>query len=151
MSHVLVIDGPNLNLLGRREPERYGSTTLADIREMLEGQAAGLELSIDFFQANGEGALIDRVHAAGNDGTRLIVMNPAGYTHTSVALRDAVLGVGLPMIEVHLSNVHAREPFRAHSYFSDIALGTVSGFGAVGYSLALTAAAAHLAAHPDPS
>ena len=146
MSHVLVIDGPNLNLLGRREPDKYGTTTLADIRVMLEGQARGLEIAIDFFQANAEGALIERVHAAANDATDLIVMNPAGYTHTSVALRDAVLGVGLPLIEVHLSNVHAREPFRAHSYFSDIAIGTVAGFGAVGYSLALTAAAAHLAA-----
>ena len=151
MSHVLVIDGPNLNLLGRREPERYGTTTLADIRALLERQAGDLSLDIDFFQSSSEGALIERVHAAGDDGTRLILMNPAGYTHTSVALRDAVLGVGLPLIEVHLSNVHAREPFRAHSYFSDIAIGTVSGFGAVGYSLALTAAAAHLGASGAPS
>ncbi len=145
MPDVLVIDGPNLNLLGRREPDKYGTTTLADIRDMLRGQADAAGLGIDFFQANAEGALIERVHAAAADGTRLIVMNPAAYTHTSVALRDAVLGVGLPLIEVHLSNVHAREPFRHHSYFSDIALGTVSGFGATGYSLALTAAAVHLA------
>ena len=146
MSHVLVIDGPNLNLLGRREPGKYGTATLADIRTTLERRAGELSLGIDFFQSNAEGALIDRVHAAADDATRLIVMNPAGYTHTSVALRDAVLAVALPLIEVHLSNVHAREPFRHRSYFSDIALGTVAGFGALGYSLALTAAAAHLAA-----
>lgn len=146
MSDVLVLDGPNLNLLGRREPDKYGTTTLEGIREMLRGQADGLGLSLDCFQTNAEAAMIERVHAAAGDGTRLIVMNPAAWTHTSIALRDAVLGVGLPLIEVHLSNVHAREPFRHRSYFSDIALGTVSGFGALGYALALTAAAAHLAA-----
>ena len=146
MGSVLVLNGPNLNLLGRREPSTYGATTLADIEKCLRDEAGGHGLSIDFFQSNHEGALVDRVQAAADDGTGLFIMNPAAYTHTSVALRDAVLAVSIPLIEVHLSNVHRREPFRAHSHFSDIALGTISGLGAIGYSLALSAAAAHLAA-----
>lgn len=146
MSQVLVLNGPNLNLLGRREPATYGPATLADIETMLAGQAAAAGLSIDCFQSNHEGALVDRVQAAGGDGTRAAILNPAAFTHTSVALRDALLGVALPFVEVHLSNVHAREPFRHHSYFSDVALGTIVGLGPLGYSLALTAVAAHLGA-----
>ena len=146
MSQVLVLNGPNLNLLGRREPATYGSATLADIEAMLADQAADAGLSIDFFQSNHEGALVDRVQAASASGTRAAILNPAAFTHTSVALRDALLGVSLPFVEVHLSNVHAREPFRHHSYFSDIALGTIVGLGPLGYSLALTALAARLAA-----
>jgi len=146
MGSVLVLNGPNLNLLGRREPATYGSITLADIETRLRAEARELGLSIDCFQSNHEGVLVDRVQGAADDGTALLIMNPAAFTHTSVALRDAVLGVSIPLIEVHLSNVHRREPFRAHSYFSDIALGTIVGLGAIGYSLALRAAAAHLAA-----
>ena len=146
MSQVLVLNGPNLNLLGRREPATYGSATLADIEAMLADQAADAGLSIDCFQSNHEGALVDRVQAASASGTRAAILNPAAFTHTSVALRDALLGVSLPFVEVHLSNVHAREPFRHHSYFSDIALGTIVGLGPLGYSLALTALAARLAA-----
>jgi len=141
---VLVLNGPNLNLLGRREPSTYGSRTLGDIERGAEALAQELGLAPVWFQSNAEGALIDRVHAAADDGTALIIANPAAYTHTSVALRDAVLAVALPLIEVHLSNVHAREGFRGHSYFSDIALGTISGLGAQGYHLALRAAAEHL-------
>lgn len=141
---VLVLNGPNLNLLGRREPSTYGSRTLGDIERGTERLADELGLAPVWFQSNGEGALIDRVHAAADDGTALIIANPAAYTHTSVALRDAVLAVALPLIEVHLSNVHARDAFRGHSYFSDIALGTISGLGAQGYALALRAAAEYL-------
>ena len=146
MSQVLVLNGPNLNLLGQREPATYGSATLADIEAMLADQAADAGLSIDFFQSNHEGALVDRVQVASASGTRAAILNPAAFTHTSVALRDALLGVSLPFVEVHLSNVHAREPFRHHSYFSDVALGTIVGLGPLGYSLALTALAARLAA-----
>jgi len=144
MSQVLVLNGSNLNLLGQREPEKYGKITLADIEQSLLAQAESLGVAIDFFQSNSEGALIDRVQKAGADGVGIAIVNPAGYTHTSVPLRDAFLGVSLPLIEVHLSNIYQREPFRHHSYFSDIALGTLAGFGASGYNLALTAAAAHL-------
>lgn len=144
MSQVLVLNGPNLNLLGQREPEKYGTVTLSDIEQTLRVRAAKLNISIDFYQSNSEGALVDRVQQAGLTGTDMAIFNPAGYTHTSVALRDAFLGVSLPMIEVHLSNIYTREPFRHHSYFSDIALGTLAGFGASGYSMALTAAAEHL-------
>jgi len=146
MGSVLLLNGPNLNLLGRREPQTYGATTLADIEARLRAEAQGHGLSIDCLQSNHEGVLVDRVQAAGDDGTDLLIMNPAAFTHTSVALRDAVLAVAIPLIEVHLSNVHRREAFRARSYFSDIALGTIVGLGAIGYSLALSAAAAHLAA-----
>jgi len=146
MSQVLVLNGPNLNLLGRREPETYGRTTLADIERTLGEEAADAGLGIAFFQSNHEGALIDRVQAAGEGGTDVAIVNPGAFTHTSVALRDALLGVALPFVEVHLSNVHRREPFRHHSYFSDIALGTIVGLGPLGYSLALRALAARLAA-----
>lgn len=141
---VLVLHGPNLNLLGSREPGHYGLTTLADIDQALvrRGQAAGVEVIP--FQHNHEGALIDRVHQAAREGVGFIVINPAGYTHTSVALRDALAAVALPFIEVHLSNIYAREAFRHHSYFSDLAIGVVSGLGAHGYELALDYALAHL-------
>ncbi len=146
MSGILVLHGPNLNLLGTREPGHYGKDTLAEIDRRLaaRGQAAGVTVST--FQSNAESALIDRVHAAKDDETAFIIINPAGYTHTSVALRDALAAVGIPYIEVHLSNVHAREPFRKHSYFSDLAVGVISGLGALGYELALDAALARLAA-----
>ena len=146
MSQVLVLNGPNLNLLGRREPDKYGTATLADIERMLREQAAEAGLAIDCFQSNFEGALVERVHATVEDGTRAAILNPAAYTHTSVALRDAFLATRLPFIEVHLSNVHAREAFRHHSYFSDVAIGTIVGLGPLGYSLALSALAARLAA-----
>lgn len=144
MSQVLVLNGPNLNLLGQREPEKYGSLTLADIEKNLSDQAAELGVSISFFQSNSEGALIDRVQGTAQDGTQIVVINPAGYSHTSIALRDAFLGVATPLIEIHISNIHQREPFRHHSYFSDIAVGVLAGFGPAGYGMALTAAVAHI-------
>jgi 3-dehydroquinate dehydratase-2 len=140
MSQVLVLNGPNLNLLGTREPEKYGSLTLADIEALLAEQAASLDLSVAFYQNNSEGALIDRVQAAKGEGVQIVILNPAGYSHTSVALRDVFLGVAMPVIEVHISNIYAREAFRHHSYFSDIAVGTLAGFGTSGYSMAMTAA-----------
>lgn len=140
MAKILVLHGPNLNLLGLREPGIYGATTLADINTKLAAQAQALGHKLESFQSNAEYQLIDRVHAARTDGTAIIIMNPAAFTHTSVALRDAILGVALPLIEVHLSNVHKREAFRHHSYFSDIAQGVICGFGATSYDLALTAA-----------
>lgn len=144
MRAILVLHGPNLNLLGTREPDFYGSASLADIdaRVRAAGERAGVR--VETFQANGEGALIDRIHAAKSDETAFIIFNPAGFTHTSVALRDALAAVAIPFIEVHLSNVHAREPFRHHSYFSDLAVGVISGLGAQGYELALAAALARL-------
>jgi 3-dehydroquinate dehydratase-2 len=142
--HVLVLHGPNLNLLGSREPKHYGLATLDDINSALasRGEDAGAE--IETFQHNHEGALIDRVHQAARDQVDFIVINPAGYTHTSVALRDALAATAIPFIEVHLSNIYAREPFRHHSYFSDLAVGVVSGLGAHGYELALEYALRHL-------
>lgn len=137
---ILVLNGPNLNLLGQREPDRYGHQTLNDIESDLIATAARNGLDIDFFQSNSESALIDRIHAARQDGTGFIIINPAAFTHTSVALRDALLAVALPFGEVHLSNVHAREPFRQHSYFSDIAEFVICGCGPLGYRLALEAA-----------
>ncbi len=134
---ILVLHGPNLNLLGTREPEVYGSTTLAQIDAELAKIAADAGSTLESFQSNHEGALIDRVQAARLDGTDFIVINPGAYTHTSVALRDALAGVAIPFIEVHLSNVHRREPFRHHSYFSDLAEGVIVGLGADGYRLAL--------------
>ncbi len=135
--NVLVLHGPNLNLLGTREPAVYGSTTLADIeRDLLQiAQEAGSTLQS--LQSNHEGVLIDRVHAARTDGTDFIVINPGAFTHTSVALRDAFAGVAIPFVEVHISNVHRREPFRHHSYFSDLAEGVIVGLGVQGYALAL--------------
>lgn len=138
MAQILVLNGPNLNLLGSREPGHYGQDTLADIEQRLRAQSGSH--AIAFFQSNAEGALIDRVHQAGVDGVDFILINPAALTHTSVALRDALLGVRIPFIEVHLSNVHAREPFRHHSYLSDKAVGVIAGLGAQGYELALAAA-----------
>ncbi|PKO90411.1 MAG: type II 3-dehydroquinate dehydratase [Betaproteobacteria bacterium HGW-Betaproteobacteria-10] len=136
-ARILVIHGPNLNLLGSREPDHYGRVTLAEINLGLArlAEAAGLEL--DAFQSNHEGALIERIHAAREQGVRAIIINPAAYTHTSVALRDALAAVAIPFVEVHLSNVHAREPFRQHSYFSDLAIGVICGLGHQGYMLAL--------------
>jgi 3-dehydroquinate dehydratase-2 len=142
---ILVLHGPNLNLLGSREPQVYGATTLEQINATLVAQASAHGARLTAFQSNHEGALIDRVHAARTDGTRFIVINPGGFTHTSVALRDALAGVALPFIEVHISNVHRREPFRHHSYFSDLAEGVIVGLGVTGYSLALQAALARLA------
>ena len=140
MAKILVLHGPNLNLLGSREPEVYGRNTLADINaELAElAQAAGHELA--WCQANAEHQLIERVHQARDEQIAFILINPAGYTHTSIALRDALLAVAIPFIEVHLSNVHAREVFRHHSYFSDVAVGVICGFGADSYRLALSAA-----------
>ncbi len=143
MAHILVLNGPNLNLLGSREPGHYGKDTLATIEARLNALAVGHQL--EFFQSNAEHQLIDRVHQAGQDGVDFILLNPAALTHTSVALRDALLGVAIPFIEVHLSNVHAREAFRHQSYFSDVAVGVISGLGAQGYELALAAALRRLA------
>ena len=143
---VLVLHGPNLNLLGTREPQVYGSTTLADIDAELTRIATSAGARLDTFQSNHEGALVDRVQAARSDGTEFIVINPAAYTHTSVALRDALAAVALPFIEVHLSNIHRREPFRHHSYLSDLAVGVIAGLGAAGYTWALRHALAQDAA-----
>lgn len=140
MARILVLNGPNLNLLGTREPEIYGRDTLADIVGRLARLAQQRGATLVDFQANAEHALIERVHAAKQEGVDAIVLNPGGYSHTSVALRDALLGVGIPFYEVHLSNVYAREPFRHHSYFSDAAAGVLVGLGPVGYELALDAA-----------
>ena len=134
---LLVLHGPNLNLLGTREPKHYGLTTLADINLALAQRAASANVDLEAFQSNHEGALIERVHAAREQGVRFILINPAAYTHTSVALRDALAAVAIPFVEVHLSNVHAREPFRQHSYFSDLAVGVISGLVSEGYLLAL--------------
>jgi 3-dehydroquinate dehydratase-2 len=135
--NVLVLHGPNLNLLGTREPAVYGSATLPDIEHELTQIATAAGGRLQSFQSNHEGALIDRVHAARADGTDFILINPAGLTHTSVALRDALAAVAIPFVEVHLSNIHRREPFRHHSYFSDLAEGVICGLGAQGYALAL--------------
>jgi 3-dehydroquinate dehydratase-2 len=148
MARVLLLNGPNLNLLGAREPGIYGAETLESIerRAAEVAREAGHELSA--FQSNAEHELIDRIHRAPADGVAFLVFNPGAFTHTSVALRDAITAVKLPFIEVHLSNVHAREPFRKHSYFSDIAVGVIAGFGAFGYELALRAEARQLTARP---
>lgn len=143
---VLVLHGPNLNLLGSREPEIYGATRLSDIDAALQALGDELNLEVATFQSNHEGELVDRIQAAAGDGTRYIVINPAAFTHTSVAVRDALAAVGVPFIEVHLSNVHARETFRHHSFLSDIATGVISGLGAEGYLLALRAVASRLRA-----
>ena len=145
MSELLLINGPNLNLLGTREPTHYGSKTLVQIETDLSTEAARLGHKLQTYQSNHEGELVDRVHKAKSDGVAFILLNPGGYTHTSVALRDALLAVGLPFIEIHLSNTHSREAFRRHSYFSDIARGVIVGLGPQGYKLALQAAHAQLA------
>ena len=134
---ILVLNGPNLNLLGTREPQVYGSTTLDEINAELIALAAKAGSKLDCFQSNHEGALIDRIHASRLDGTTFAIINPGAFTHTSVAIRDAFSGVALPFIEVHLSNVYKREPFRHHSYLSDIAVGVICGLGVHGYRLAL--------------
>jgi 3-dehydroquinate dehydratase-2 len=144
---ILVLHGPNLNLLGQREPEIYGSTTLALINQTLTQKASDADLTLDSFQSNWEGALVDRIHQAYLDQTRFIIINPAALTHTSVALRDALLAVNIAFIEVHLSNVHARESFRHHSYFSDKAQAVICGLGAHGYYFALDYVLNHLARH----
>lgn len=133
---ILVLNGPNLNLLGMREPQIYGATTLADVEAMLAADAAAAGVGLECFQSNHEGALIDRIHAA-RGRVDWIVINPGGLTHTSVALRDALAGVAIPFVEVHISNVHKREPFRHHSYLSDVAEGVIAGLGVHGYRAAL--------------
>jgi len=148
MPKLLVLNGPNLNLLGTREPEIYGSATLAEIDADLAERAAAAGHGLESFQSNAEHVLVERVQAARDDGTAFILVNPAGFTHTSVALRDALAAVAIPFIEIHLSNPHAREPFRRTSYFSDLALGVVAGFGPLSYGLALAAAIRHLESRP---
>jgi len=134
---ILILHGPNLNLLGTREPETYGAQTLADINAALQSEGRDLNAEVDTFQSNHEGALVDRIHLALSEGVQGLVINPAAYTHTSIALRDALLGVQIPFIEVHLSNVYGREAFRHTSRLSDVASGIIAGFGAQSYSLAL--------------
>lgn len=143
-NEILIMHGPNLNLLGQREPEVYGSLSLTDIQQQLDQRAAALNVTIQHFQSNWEGALVDRIHEAYQQGIQFIIINPAALTHTSVALRDALLGVAIPFVEVHLSNVHAREAFRHHSYLSDKAVGVICGLGAQGYNYALSYAAQYL-------
>lgn len=144
MANLLVLHGPNLNLLGTREPHLYGATRLEDINRQLETSAKQHGHTLNCLQSNAEHALIDRVHAAAKEGVAFIIINPAGLTHTSIALRDALSAVKIPFIEVHLSNIHGREEFRHHSYFSDIAVGVICGLGAEGYLLALQAAMTRL-------
>ena len=144
MSKILILNGPNLNLLGTREPEHYGRGSLETIEQGLQALAKGHGHEIVMWQSNAESALIDRIHAASSEGVDFMVFNPAAFTHTSIALRDALLAVKIPFIEIHLSNIHAREPFRQRSYFSDIARGVISGLGPLGYELALRAAMAQL-------
>lgn len=145
MAKLLVLHGPNLNLLGTREPEVYGRTTLAEIDAGLREHAQAAGHALDSLQSNAEHVLVDRVQAARADGTAMILINPAAFTHTSVAIRDALAAVAIPFIEIHLSNPHTREPFRHHSYFSDHAVGVVCGFGADSYRYALDAAIKRLA------
>jgi len=140
MAQLLLLHGPNLNLLGTREPEVYGHATLADIDAELQARAAEAGHVLDSLQSNAEHVLVERIQAARTDGTTFILINPAAFTHTSVAIRDALAAVAIPFIEIHLSNPHAREPFRQHSYFSDKAVGVVCGFGADSYRYALDAA-----------
>lgn len=142
---VLVVHGPNLDLLGLREPGTYGSVTLSQIGERLDALAAQLGVGLQHFQSPHEGALIERIHQGFREGVAGVVINPAGYTHSSVALRDALLATALPFVEIHLSNVHARESFRHRSLFSDVAVGTITGLGAIGYELALRGLVSRLA------
>ena len=145
MSAILVLNGPNLNLLGTREPEVYGRETLADIERELHELSGTAGVTLDCFQSNAEHALIDRIHAAREAHVDYIIINPGAFTHTSIALRDALSAVTIPFVEVHLSNVHAREEFRRHSYFSDLAIGVVTGFGADSYRMAVQAILRRLA------
>lgn len=142
--HILILHGPNLNLLGTREPAVYGHATLADIERELAVLAAELDVTIETFQSNHEGALIDRIHAALREGMAGILINPGAYTHTSIALRDALVAVAIPAVEVHLSNIHARESFRRRSHIAPVVIAQVAGFGAAGYSLALRGLVSHL-------
>ncbi len=144
MADLLVLHGPNLNLLGTREPEHYGRTGLAEIDAALAERASAAGLSLAATQSNAEGELVDRVQRAAEEGVRFVLINPAALTHTSIALRDALAATAIPFIEVHLSNVHAREPFRQHSYLADLAVGVIAGLGPQGYRLALEAAIARL-------
>ena len=144
MPNILVLNGPNLNLLGAREPEHYGATTLGEIVEVLRDQAGSADVQLHDFQSNAEHELVEKVQDAPSNGIDFIIINPAAFTHTSVGLRDALQAVGIPFIEIHLSNFFAREEFRKESFFSDIAVGVISGFGPVGYELALTAAIRYL-------
>jgi 3-dehydroquinate dehydratase-2 len=148
MARLLVLHGPNLNLLGSREPEIYGYDTLADINLRLEALAAAAGHKLDCHQSNAEHELVERVHQAREDAVQFIIFNPGAFTHTSIALRDALLAVAIPFIEVHLSNVHAREAFRRQSFLSDVAVGVITGLGARGYELALTAAMASVHDRP---
>jgi 3-dehydroquinate dehydratase-2 len=141
---ILVVNGPNLNLLGTREPEIYGARTLPQIMQDLVAQAEVSGVELEHCQSNHEGDLVDQIQRAGSEKFNAVIINPAAYTHTSVAIRDALLAVGLPVVEVHLSNVHKREPFRHHSYIAPVALGQVIGFGAAGYGIALGALINHL-------
>ncbi len=155
MSLIQLINGPNLNRLGRREPAVYGATTLPEIEQNLTRRAEARGHTLRCCQSNAEGELIEAIHRAGDEGVAFIIINPAAYTHTSVALRDALLAVAIPFIEVHISNVHRREDFRRHSYFSDVAAGVICGLGVQGYDFALDAALTHLsssapAASTDP-
>lgn len=144
MPTILVLHGPNLNLLGTREPQTYGSTTLEQINQRLATIAVAAGHHLQTLQSNAEHVLIERIHAARSESIGCMVINPGGLTHTSVALRDALLAVAVPFIEIHLSNIHAREPFRRHSYLSDIAAGVICGLGPIGYELALQAAIARI-------
>tara|TARA_R110000824_G_scaffold336_11_gene2460 strand:- start:119425 stop:119862 length:438 start_codon:yes stop_codon:yes gene_type:complete len=144
MASILVLNGPNLNLLGEREPEIYGSQTLDDINDILQAQATTAGHAIAFLQSNAEHEIVNRIHQAKKEGIAFIILNPGAFTHTSIALRDALLGVKIPFIEVHLSNVYAREEFRRHSFLSDIAKGCIVGLGGQGYELALQAACRQL-------
>lgn len=144
MANILLINGPNLNMLGVREPGIYGSSTLSDIEQLCRDAANESGHSVQCFQSNAEHDIVERVHAALTDHTALIVINPAAFTHTSVAIRDALSAVAIPFIEVHISNIYQRESFRQHSYFSELAIGVISGFGVDGYELAMRAAAKQL-------
>ncbi len=144
MAELLLLNGPNLNLLGTREPQHYGPTTLTTIVTRLQQQAETTGHHLSHLQSNAEHELVERIHAAGREGVKFIIINPAAFTHTSIALRDALSGVQIPFIEVHLSNIHGREPFRHRSYLSDLAVGVISGLGALGYELALQAALHHI-------
>ena len=144
MAKILLLNGPNLNLLGSREPQIYGSDTLDDIANRLIQQASALKHQLTHIQSNSESTLVNTIHQAAKDNIDFILINPAAFTHTSIAIRDALLGTQIPFIEIHLSNVHQREAFRQHSYFSDIAVGTIVGLGAQGYELALQAATRHI-------
>ena len=141
---ILLINGPNLNLLGTREPHLYGSTTLQDVVDAATSQARGLGVALDTFQSNWEGAIIDRIQQARGEAVDAIIINPGAFTHTSVAIRDALLGVDIPFVELHVTNVHAREPFRHHSYFQDKATAVICGLGTYGYTAAVEFAAKHM-------